>query len=262
MEERNHPPGEFARPAQPQHMICLYLGQPAWLEQTRAGRTKADQVVKGHVQIVPAGEFSVWRTRSQSKHMHLLLEPALLGRIAEETADRDPDRVEIINHFSNLDPQIEYIGLALLDDLIKGRSSGRLYRESLTTALAAHLVQHYDLKPQTRPSVGTGLSPVNLGRAIDYIHQYLNQDIGLNDLAQQVGVSPHYFAGLFKQSTGQSPHQYIIEQRIEAARHLLQTTDMPITEVAAQVGFYDQSHLARHLRRQLGVSPKTLREDR
>nr|WP_058998923.1 helix-turn-helix transcriptional regulator [Leptolyngbya sp. NIES-2104] len=71
-------------------------------------------------------------------------------------------------------------------------------------------------------------------------------------------MSPHHFSRLFKQSTGLSPHQYVIRCRVERAKQLLLKGEMTIAEVAATVGFYDQSHFAHYFRRLMGVTPKAL----
>jgi AraC family transcriptional regulator len=78
-------------------------------------------------------------------------------------------------------------------------------------------------------------------------------------MAQEAQMSPYYFSHLFKQSTGLSPHQYLISCRIQQAKQMLTTTALSIAEIAAQAGFVDQSHLARHFKRQFGVPPSQFR---
>ena len=80
------------------------------------------------------------------------------------------------------------------------------------------------------------------------------------EIAGVAHVSPYHFARSFKAATGLSPHQYVIQRRVERAKTLLTGGDLSIAEVAGAVGFANQSHLAFHLRRLLGVSPKALRQ--
>lgn len=67
---------------------------------------------------------------------------------------------------------------------------------------------------------------------------------------------------MFRQSTGKSPYRFLIQQRIDRARELLLKQDLAIADVAISVGFYDQSHLSRHMKKLLGVSPRQLRQQR
>jgi AraC family transcriptional regulator len=92
----------------------------------------------------------------------------------------------------------------------------------------------------------------------DYINDHLANDLSLGELAALAHLSPYHFARLFKRTTGQTLHQYVIERRVEAAKRLLLTGHLTVTEVAALVGFHDQSHLYRHFKRLLGVPPSQL----
>ena len=112
-----------------------------------------------------------------------------------------------------------------------------------------HLLQTYATR---RPH---GLSRPQLRRAIDYIHNHLDTDLSLDSLATLARMSAHYFAQLFKQSTGFAPHQYIIRCRVERAKALLARPELAIADIAYQTGFANQSHLNRHFKRLLGVTP-------
>jgi len=104
------------------------------------------------------------------------------------------------------------------------------------------------------------LTREKLVRAVEYIQDQLDADLTVSGIAQAVGMSPYYFARLFKESTGQSPHQYVVEARVRKAKELLTTGKFTISEAAHQVGFVDQSHLTRHFKRVFGVPPKRLLE--
>jgi AraC family transcriptional regulator len=95
-------------------------------------------------------------------------------------------------------------------------------------------------------------------RAVEYIQDQLNTDLTVSGIAQAVGMSPYYFIKLFKESTGQSPHQYVVEARVRKAKELLTTGKFTISEAAHHVGFVDQSHLTRHFKRLFGLPPKRL----
>lgn len=118
------------------------------------------------------------------------------------------------------------------------------------------IVQH---KHTIRQYEGS-LPSQKLQQVIDYINNHLAHNLSLAELAAIVQISPHYFSHWFKQSTGVSPHQYVIKCRVERAKQLLLTGEFTITEVASCVGFANQGHLNRHFKRFFGVNPKHIRQ--
>jgi AraC family transcriptional regulator len=101
-----------------------------------------------------------------------------------------------------------------------------------------------------------------LVRAVEYIRDQLNTDLTVSEIAQVVYMSPYHFTRLFKASTGQTPHQYVVDARVKKAKELLTTGKFTISEVAHQVGFVDQSHLTLHFKRVFGLPPKRLLSSR
>jgi AraC family transcriptional regulator len=136
---------------------------------------------------------------------------------------------------------------------------GRLYIESLTQALIIHLLRHYSEVAQIVTSENRSLTHIQLQEAIDYIHTHLDRDLSLFQIAKVINISPTYFASLFKRATGTSPHQYVIQQRVEQAKVMLSKTDMAIADIALQVGFSSQSHLTQQFKRLTGVTPRQVR---
>jgi AraC family transcriptional regulator len=104
------------------------------------------------------------------------------------------------------------------------------------------------------------MSERRLRRALSYIEDNLGQDISLRDIATVAGLSVSHFTPLFRETVGLPVHQYLIRRRVERAKDLLSQSKMPISQIALETGFAHQSHLSRHMRRLLGVSPKTYRE--
>ena len=135
-----------------------------------------------------------------------------------------------------------------------------MYLDSLSNMLGIHLLRHYCTFPVKEPDYQGGLPTYKLQKIIDYINSHLDDDISLSSLAEEVGLSQSHFSVLFRNSTGQSPYKFLTRQRVEHAQKLLIETDIPIVEIAASVGFCDQSHLSRHMKRILGISPRKLRQ--
>jgi AraC family transcriptional regulator len=103
------------------------------------------------------------------------------------------------------------------------------------------------------------LTHAQLQQSIDYIHTHLDRELSLEQMAAVIHISPTYFASLFKHTTGISPHQYVIRQRVKRAKSLLLKTDLAIADIALQVGFSSQSHLTQQFKRFTGMTPRQIR---
>ncbi|KAF3885046.1 MULTISPECIES: helix-turn-helix domain-containing protein [Nostocales] len=126
---------------------------------------------------------------------------------------------------------------------------------SLTVALAVYLIRRSSKTPPKIPTVGDGLSRNALEKALNYINTHLDGEVTLSKLAEVVGMSQYYFCRLFKQSMGISPYQYLLQQRVERAKQLLEQRKFSIADIALQCGFSNQSHLNRHFKRIVGMTP-------
>jgi AraC family transcriptional regulator len=104
------------------------------------------------------------------------------------------------------------------------------------------------------------MSTRKLKEVLCYIEGNLGQPLSLAEVASVAGISVSHFKTLFRESIGQPLHQYVIRRRVERAKDLIGEDKLSISQIAFETGFSHQSHLARHMRRVLGVSPKGLRE--
>lgn len=133
------------------------------------------------------------------------------------------------------------------------------FQNALATLLAAHIVRKYVAAgPAKATSIG-GLAAHKMHCVRTFVAEHLGETIHVERLAAEVHMSPFHFARMFKQSTEQSPHLYILLQRIKRAKELLASTDLPIIEVAADVGFRTQGHFTGVFHRYTGFTPKVFR---
>ncbi len=105
-----------------------------------------------------------------------------------------------------------------------------------------------------------GLPPWRLQRVFAFVRENLAKEVSVAELAQAVGMSQYYFSKLFKMSTGTTPHQYVMRQRVERAQQLLRESRTTLANVATQVGFETQSHFTSVFRHLVGITPKRYRE--
>lgn len=256
----------FISPA-PKHHAVVYLNRrPLDLTQRLDGRLHKERVHHGDVAIVPAGSSWEWcfKGEAESDMLPLCLGHEFLREVAQ-SVDIDPDDVEIVPLLGVQATRIEQIGLSLKAEVEAGNLlGGKLYAESLATALAITLIRdHSSLgrKAARRATVehAGGLPPRALKDVIDYIGDNLGNDLTLVEIARTAHMSPYHFSRLFKRSTGLTPHRYVIERRVQRASELLSGSTLPISEIALLCGFANQSHLNRHFKRLLGLSPRALR---
>jgi AraC family transcriptional regulator len=158
------------------------------------------------------------------------------------------------------DPLIYQISLALKHELNTNDSIDRLYTESLTDTLLVHLLRYCSSQSDNRSSSAQGLTNHQLQEILDYIHENIAYDLSLTELATIAGMGVHHFGNLFKRSTGLSPYQYIIQQRLDRAKEMLKDRDRSIVNIAIQSGFASQSHLTRLFSKHLAITPKKYRE--
>jgi AraC-like DNA-binding protein len=123
----------------------------------------------------------------------------------------------------------------------------RLYAESMATALSPHLLRRYATKQLVIRDYKGGLPKYKLREAIAYINDHLERNLSLAELAALVQMSPYYFAGLFKQSTGFAPHQYVTKCPIEKAKQLLKRRELKIIEICQLVDFQKEEASTLHI---------------
>ena len=104
-----------------------------------------------------------------------------------------------------------------------------------------------------------GLSPGAMRRVREHVEVHMSESMDLAELAGVAGLSVYHFGRAFKQSTGVTPHHYLVHRRIERAQEMLARSELPLSEIALASGFSDQSHLARHFRQMLGMTPGQFR---
>jgi AraC family transcriptional regulator len=256
------PPGQQKVPGLRNTLIAIHVGASVLGSCRRAGYTHRGLVVHGDVEIVAPDTPSVWEVSAKDTFLALSVSPELLNMVSEELK-LDPRRIEIRNRFSVRDSQLESIGWALKAEMESGYPSGRLYLDSLAVSVAARLVRCHSSVSPVSVSAGKSIRRMSgrrLREVLIYIEDNLSQNLSLADIAAVAGLSVSHFKSLFRESVGMPAHQYLIRRRVERAKELLTEGKLPISQIAHEVGFAHQSHLARHLRRVLGVSPKTLRE--
>jgi AraC family transcriptional regulator len=259
LQLRSDPAGVLDVPELQNVLVAIHVGPSARISCRRGGESHSGSAVHGDIDIIPAHTAARWEMHDQHDTALLLSLPVpLLNTVAEEYKF-DSRRVEIRNRFQIRDAQLENICWALKTEMESNYPSGRLYVDSLAVSVASRLVSVHSSIAQRPAEQNGGLGGRRLKQTLAYIEDHLSGDLSLSRIALVAGISASHFKALFRESTGVPVHQYVIKRRLEHAKTLLMKGDLSIAEIALATGFSHQSHLARHLRRTSGLSPRAMK---
>jgi AraC family transcriptional regulator len=241
--------------------LVINIGQHYQAERWIDGSFRQDHIQQGDFTVFPAGTpyRVVWDRPVEL--MMIGFDPRLIQQKADELDDRwrnDYDLATFPRYKLN-DPLIHQISLALKTELHAHESIDQLYTESLIDTLLVHLLRRCAAQPDTS-GAAQGLANAKLRQVLDYIHENITDNLSLAELAAVAQMGAHHFTNLFKQSTGLSPYQYVIQQRLAKAQELLKTTDRSIVEIAIESGFSNQSHLTTAFQKNFSITPKKYRD--
>jgi AraC family transcriptional regulator len=248
------PSGPVDSPLEDRHVVDMHLGEPVHVSCRMDGRERRGLQTHGLFTVVPAGEMSRWMLARSARALIVRLVPSLLRETAEAMGLGARD-AELVPSIHVRDPQVERIAWILQAEHDAGYPSGRVFIDSLGSALAARLLglQSGSGAETSRP--GRALPRWRLSNVLDYIEAHLDDALTLAELATVAGFSLSHFKSLFKQAVGVPVHRYVLERRVERARTLLLEGGRSMVDIALEAGFTHQSHMARCMRRVLGLSP-------
>ncbi len=208
----------------------------------------------GHLIVIAQGNFrgsflieGTWHYRDYGKGDIIILPVSEL--FPRTFIDRDVPLIELfldpkvldLTQGLNLkaqwqirDPLIEQMGLALQQEAWTAGETGADYADAIAIALSTHVARRYGTASVSTPS--GQLTFQQMQQIQDYVQAHLMEDLRVDRLAQLVQLSPGHFAALFKQCLGLTPHQYVMQQRLDRACTLLRRSDLPILTIAHQVG--------------------------
>ena len=127
--------------------------------------------------------------------------------------------------------------------------------------MAVALVNGHAIKHRPLRISRGGLGPARLRRVRELVEAKMEYGLSLDELAECVGLSTAHFARMFRKSTGQTPHQFVLRRRLERAKSMLRAPDARVLDVAVACGFKTQQHFAQVFRDVCGVSPTDYRQD-
>jgi AraC family transcriptional regulator len=251
----HHPAGEYTfTPTGLALSVCFARCQ---LETRFDGRSWKGVSIRGDVNVMPPGDTRVFRHQEGCRFALIAIDERQVAAAGQSTVIRPQGWVR--------DAPLRHAIDALLAESthprppLQARQPTALFQDAIGAAIVARL-RELDGVVCPAHALKHQLPEAALSNVIEFMEAHLADDLSVADLAAIAGLSPAHFSTLFRNATGEPPHRYHTRLRVERARRLLERGATP-SDASLAVGFFDQSHLARHMRRLIGISPARLRAD-
>ena len=250
--------GDGPGTASDKHILTMCSKHPSRFELHRGANHWTSYIKQpGSLSLVPAGECPLMRAETEFDLVVCALDSAMVSALNSEF-ERRPE-VELRLRANVEDHAARQLMTLLMEDANEGFTTERLYTEHLAQALAVRMLF---LGSRTKPpsdNAGTyGLPRHVLRRVIERMRCF-DSDLSLQVLANESGYSRVHFVRLFKAATGSSPHNYLINLKLERARELLKNPSMSLIDIALDCGFSSHSHMSRLFHKFVGVTPSAYR---
>lgn len=204
--------------------------------------------------FTPANCETFSESTAGGTYLVFALSPELFNAYLEDLAKPQTRRLE-----HRRDRHVTALGRAARQFIQAHPVGGQLYFEALAGQFATHVILALLSKPEV-PHRSTPLPHCTLKQLMAFVDAHLCEDLSLSALAHIAGMAPSRFMRSFKQTTGRSPHAWLITRRLTHAQTLLASTAQPIAQIALDCGFSSQSHMTTLFSKQLGVTPKQYRD--
>jgi AraC family transcriptional regulator len=188
----------------------------------------------------------------------ICLDPTVVKEAASESGIGNPDRLDLVSSYE-ADAVCRHLVTVLAEEAkVPPHAAQPMIVESVASALAVHMLAKFSAsEPLWTGGPGAGALTYRVFERVRvFIEDNVGERMSLQDLARVAGISRFHFARQFRLRTGESPMGYLLRRRIERAKPMLRGPSAKrISEIAADLGFADQSHFARTFRRLVGMSP-------
>ena len=253
-------PGEMPHQVFDQHHILINLQEtPHRVENWRDEEYRDFTYHKNEIIVTPAGVRSGWKWHSKSRVIVITLEPKKLEKFVQSELGilLTDKQLEDIPQF--IDEDLTQAGVMLMDALKSDLGSAVMF-ESFARVFLTKLVQKYGLEQDEDIAFSTSFTSKHFKRVLDFVAKNYGKNIALEDMAAEAALSPFHFSRVFKKTIGHTPHQFLVNYRIEQARKMLLVVDRPMIDIAMACGFSDQAHFSRVFKQIAGTTPNKWRK--
>jgi AraC family transcriptional regulator len=187
----------------------------------------------------------------------VLLQNEILEQALHDNSRRP--RVKVQERHGLQDHNMRHLMEILLYEKREGFPGGAFFLDSIAAALAGHLIHYYSADTSLIANSAGGIAPSTLRRCIALMEARLEGDLRLEELASEAGLSTSHFIRSFRESTGKTPYQFLLDWRVQRAQTLMRNPHASLAEIAKSSGFANQRHLARIFRSVTGMTPSDYR---
>jgi AraC family transcriptional regulator len=253
-------PGEMPQEAYAQHHILINLREQSHrVENWREDQHRDFTFHKNEIIVTPAGIKSGWKWHSKSKVIVITLDPNKLEQFAKSELGIVLSDTQLKDVPQFIDEDITQAGILVMEALNSDLGSAVMF-ESYARIFLTKLIQSYGLELGEDISFSSSFTAKHYKAVLEYISMHYGKNIVLEDIAAVAAMSTYHFSRLFKQTIGQSPHQFLMAYRIERAKEMLATQDRAMIDIAHLCGFSDQAHFSRVFKQIQGTTPKQWRQ--
>ena len=239
------------------HTAHLHLKGPVARKVRCSGLSRSTVLFQNSISLFPAGTCHAVEFVGIVDQLVLNIIPQRLEKSMGESFEEKSIEVQECDQAA--DGRMEHLIHALYANLQEGAPVGGICTESLVASIGVCIAQRYSVGCPRMIIRNPGIPRGWLNRVFALVEEKLADNIRLMELAEAAGMSMFHFARMFKQSTGQSPYQYVVTRRMDTAKQLLRNQAMSVLEVSVRTGFVDQRHFTKVFRRKIGVSPAEFR---
>jgi AraC-like DNA-binding protein len=253
----------YSRPHRSMFTVLVYLancvGHDMWCNGEHMAPTFQTE---GMIGIYDRQHAWTCRIREPLHCMQFHFPKSLLD---QPMAGVDGQAVELLAgkpaRLSLFDPILKYLALACIP-LLRSSEAGRLaYLQQVMDAVVSHLARTYGRTKARTVFDRDRLAPWQIREVDSIVSSKIDDKLSVERLARACSLSISHFSYLFKNSTGYTPHQWLLGRRIDLAKTLLAQTNEPLASIACAAGFSDQSHFTRVFSRRVKASPSAWRRE-
>lgn len=247
-----------AVPAQPHddhRIIAPCINAAVILRGPVDGAMRQARASDRHVALVPAGQALEEEWTPLACATTILVRPHFLRALVRANGRVHQD---LTAQHAAVDPFMWHMVRSIEIQIRARRVLEKSFVESIAMVIGQHLLSHHTGTPFQAGAAG-GLPAYKVRSATDYVREHYQEDIGFKDIAEHLQMSPFHFARMFKHSTGESPHQFIMRCRIDVAKKLLIEGERGIADIALEVGYKSQSYFTTRFAQFVGATPAAFR---